>query len=106
MSWIPLTFNNATNQQNAGSTRGVQHEFFDEIPHSNPMEIITVDEYNGYTFENLYYCNNFFYYYNGFNYKRAEVHNDGRACYVYAYDTTHHQRKISYLKFKRLYHLD
>ena len=101
LRWV----DNATNQQNAGSTRGVQHEFFNKIPNDDNSPVIEVNEYNNYTFENLYYSNNYFYFYNGINYKRANIHNEGRGCYIYAYDTTHHQRKISYLKFKRLHDL-
>ena len=102
LRWV----DNATNQQNCGSTRGVKHEFFDKIPCEDESQIITVDEYNGYTFENLFYHDNYFYYYNGYNYKRAHVHNDSRSVFIYAYDTTHKQRKISYLKFKRLYNIN
>ena len=98
LRWV----DNSTNQQNRGSTRGVKHEFFEKIPCDENDEIITVNEYGKYTFENLFYCNNYFYYYNGFNYKRANVNYDDRGnAYVYAVDTTGKQRKISYLKFKK-----
>ena len=97
---------NATNQQNCGSTRGVKHEFFDEIPCDDESEIIPVTQYNDYTFENLYYYNNYFYYYNGFNYKRANVNYDNKGhAYINAVNTNGVHRRISYLKFKKLYEL-
>ncbi|WP_405289850.1 HNH endonuclease [Methanobrevibacter sp.] len=103
LRWV----NNSKNQQNCGSTRGIKHEFFDEIPVENEEDIIEVSEYGNHKFENLYFADNYFYYNNGFNFKRANVNYDEKGnAYVYAVDTTGKHRKICYLKFKKIYGID
>ena len=74
--------------------------FVDDIPE----EAIVVDNYNGNTFEDIYFHNDVFYKYNGINYTiRPKYLNKAGNYYINSTDTAGKPRKISYIKFKRQY---
>ena len=98
----------AENAKNKSSSHnGINYEFFDEIPCESQEDIIEVRDYNGHEFEDLYFIDDFFYFWNGVQYKRLHICHDKIGClFVNAYDVESKRCQIYYTKFKRLYGLD
>ena len=87
------------NTRNKSSHLCVEYEFVDELPD----DTIVVEKYGKYSFENLYYCDNIFYFYNGIQYRKLHINEDKRngSLFVYARDIDDKRRQIFYSKFKR-----
>ena len=102
LRWV----NQSENQKNKSSYRGIAYEFFDEIPCENNDDIIEVRDYKEYQFEDLYYCDDCFYFFNGLQYRRLHINylKTGYA-YVHAIDVNGELRSIYYSKFKKLYNI-
>ena len=78
----------------------------DETVPELPDEAIVVDSYGDWEFEDLYYCDNIFYKYNGIDYKIISTLRKPCGTYlIKARDTNSIQRCIYYPKFKRDYGL-
>ena len=93
------------NNRNRGSSRNVTYNYIDELPD----EVIDVNHYSKWNFDNLYFNaeSNTFYFFNGVRYRELIIYEDEKtgALYVRAYDTDNKRRSILYNKFKREYHL-
>ena len=73
-----------------------------------PEDAIEVDEYNNYTFENLYFSEstNKFYFDSGIDFiERKPIKNSKHSYYIMARDINNNKIKIYYNKFKREYNL-
>lgn len=103
LRWCSSSVNNT----NKSSNLGIMYEFFDEIPCENTDEVIEVRDYGEHQFEDLYYCNNYFYFWNGIQYKRLHIiyRTNGYAS-VQARDVDGKRRSIYYSKFKKLYDIN
>ena len=96
----------STNQRNKSGQKGIKYEFFDEIPCDDPDDIIEVRDYGAHEFENLYYCDDCFYFFNGIQYRRLHANIAAKgAAYVFANNINDVKVKIYYTKFKKLYDL-
>jgi len=94
------------NCKNKTSIRGVQYEFFDEIP-ADDDEILEVTDYNEHEFEDYYYVNGYFYYDTGVSFKRLHINYDKNgSAFVCMNDTNKKRVFIFYNKFKKLYGLN
>jgi len=94
------------NLKNKSSHKGVEYEFYDEIPTDEPNDIIEVVEYGEHRFNNLFYCNGHFYHDNGETYRKLHFNNDRGNIFVCVKDTNSVNAKISINKFKNIYGLD
>lgn len=90
------------NNFNKSSMKGIEYEYVDSIPNDS----IVVDTYSKWSFEDIYFHDDVFYYYNGIKFRILHI-NEGKtgALFVNAYDDTGVKRAISYSKFKREYNL-
>lgn len=98
------------NQRNKTSAKGIQFALFDEIPvdeDDEDNEIIKVDHYGTHEFNNLYFYKNYFYAYNGIQYRRVTIkyNSAGNAC-IQMIDTNHKNTTINYIVFKNMYDLN
>ena len=71
-----------------------------------PDDSIKVDQFNGWTFEDLYFDDDTFYMYNGINFvfKRTYQNKSGQ-CFINVTDTSGKLRRIYFSKFKHEYEL-
>ena len=94
------------NQKNKTSQHDIDYEYFDEIPCDSLHDVIEVRDYGKYEFEDLYYCDDFFYFFNGKHYRRLHINylKTGQA-YVRVNDINNQSRSIYYSKFKKLYNI-
>ena len=78
-------------------------EYIDELPDG----AIVVEEYNEHCFDNLYYCDNVFYVYNGIRYRKLNKlkQANSESYFVCSFDTEGKQTKIYYTTFKKAYDL-
>ena len=86
------------------SNNRANQEFVDEIPEDN----ISVEKYNNWNFEFLYFVpeNDTFYVYNGINYVvKPKFQNKSGYWFIAVCDTNNKQRSIYYNKFKEIYGL-
>ena len=90
------------NNMNRSASRGGVIEYVDSIPD----EAIVVLDYNEHEFEDLYYYNDYFYFYNGVQYRKLHIcyTKNGRA-YVQVKDINGKKVCLYYSYFKRLYDL-
>ena len=103
LRWV----SSSTNQKNKSSSKRVVYEYFDEIPCENEEDIIEVRDYGNHEFENLYFCDNYFYFWNGIEYRRLHINYDKRGyAFVYGLNIKGKQSKVSYHTFKKLYGID
>ena len=103
LRWVSIS----NNSKNITSSHGIIYEYFDEIPCENEDDIIEVKDYGEHQFEDLFYCNNWFYFWNGIQYRKLHVNYDKRGfVFVSTFDNDGNWCKICYAKFKRLYGLD
>ena len=94
------------NNKNKASNKGIVYDYFDEIPCENIDDIIEVRDYGRHIFEDLYYCNDCFYFFNGIQYRRLHInYKKNGSAYVQPYDNEGRNCCIYYSKFKRLYDL-
>jgi len=91
------------NQMNRSASRGgIVHEFIDKLPD----EAIVVLDYNEHEFEDLYYYNDYFYFYNGIQYRKLHIiYKKNGSAVVNTKDIEGKQCQICYTRFKRLYDL-
>ena len=102
LRWVSLSDNN----KNRASNKGVVYEFFDEIPCEDEDDIIEVRDYGTHQFEDLYFYDNWFYFWNGIQYKRLHIkYKKSGYAYVITCDVEGKQCCICYSKFKRIYDL-
>ena len=95
------------NMRNLTGCKNASYEFFDEIPCENQEDIIEVRDYNGHEFEDLYFIDDFFYQWNGIQYKRLHInYTKSGLAQVCPHNLEGTQCSIYYTKFKRLYGLD
>ena len=94
------------NIKNRTGNKGITYDYFDEIPCETEDDIIEVRDYKEYQFEDLYYCNDYFYFWNGLQFRRLHINylKTGYA-YIIANDIDGQSRSIYYSKFKKLYDL-
>ena len=102
LRWV----SSSENQFNVGSKKGIQYEYVDSLPDG----YITVDSYimknNTYKLDNYYYCNETFYYFNGFKYRKLHIYvNKNGSKTVSLLDINHYKITISLPSFKRQYKL-
>ena len=104
LRWV----SNSENQRNKASQKGIVYEYFDKIPCETDEDIIEVRDYNEDQFEHLYYCDDFFYVYDGIHYRRLHINYTKRGHYAYVCADSIDNKKCSicYSKFKTLYGLD
>ena len=91
------------NSKNKSSYNRVKCEYVDEIPE----ESIEINEYGQHIFDNLYYCDDIFYIYNGIRYRKLHVMKR-KGCefyYVQTKDIDNKQVTIYYTTFKKMYNL-
>ena len=105
LRWVSHSDNNSNRSRS--TRRGIEYEYFDEIPFENDEdEIIEVNEYGNHEFNNLFFYKDEFYIYNGIQYRKAYIsYNSCGNAYIQTYDTNHKNTTINYIKFKRLYGL-
>ena len=102
LRWV----SSSQNKQNQGQMRNKLFEYFDEIP-ADEDDIIEVRDYGEHEFEDLYFADDYFYYYNGLNYKRLHInYNQRGSAYVEVKDTEKRRVHILLSSFKRLYGLN
>ena len=95
----------STNLRNQNTWRGVPYEYFDEIP-ADPDDIIEVRAYGDHEFEDLYYANDYFYFYTGVSYRRLSIsYKVNGSAFIQFRDINNKQTSIAYSRFKRLYDL-
>ena len=104
LRWVSYSENN----KNKSKRCGVVYEYFDDIPCESEDGIIDVRDYDERQFENLYYCDDWFYLWNGIQYRRLHINHDKKSglAYVNVNDTEGKKCGICYSKFKRLYGID
>lgn len=91
------------NQLNRSSFKGIEYTFVDDITD----DAIIIDTYSDFTFENLYFHENQFYYYTGLEYRMLHIHEDrGWNKFVCCKDVTGISRTIYLAKMKRERNLD
>ena len=78
-------------------------EYVDKLPE----DAVEVEEYNGHYFDNLFYCDNVFYVYNGIKYRKLNKlkQANSESYFVCTFDTEGKQVKIFYTTFKKEYDL-
>jgi hypothetical protein len=100
LRWATHTENNT----HISTSRGVAYTLLDEIPE----DAIHVEEYDGFTFNDLYFHDNVFYKFDGIKYRVMKVFGtnnpNGYRC-VNMKDINRVNRAISLAKFKREYNL-
>ena len=95
------------NVKNKSSNKGVVYEYFDEIPCESEDDIIEINDYGKHQFDDLYYCDNWFYFFNGIKYRRLHINFDKKGnAFVIASNLEEKQCRVYYSKFMRLYGLD
>lgn len=95
------------NNKNRTSNKGVEYEYFDEIPVDDVDDIIWVRDYGNHEFEDLYFADGFFYFDTGISYRRLHINFDKTgSAFVNVYNTNNKKTSIAYTKFKRLYGLN
>ena len=93
------------NIKNQTKHHNVIYEYFDELP-ADEDDIIEVRDYGGHQFEDLYFANDYFYYYTGETYRRLHInYKPSGSAFVQLRDTEHKLTSIAYSRFKRLYNL-
>ena len=102
LRWV----SSSDNSKNIGSSHGIVFEFFYEIPCENEDGIIEVRDYGNHQFEDLFYCDNWFYQWNGIKYRRLHISYDKGSAFVSVLDIEGKQCKLFYSTFKRLYGID
>jgi hypothetical protein len=85
------------NCRNKHTSYRIAYEFVDVLPEG----AIAVDKYSRWCFENLYYCDNSFYYDTGLNFRILRIHDDFGRYIVNTLDANGNFRAISLAKFKR-----
>lgn len=102
LRWV----SNSENNKNRTGNKGITYEFFDEIPCESTDDIIEVKDYGNHEFEDLYYYDNYFYFFNGIQYRRLHINTNGKGyVFVRTYDVEGKLCQISYSKFKRLHNI-
>ena len=102
LRWVSIS----DNSKNCSSSHGIIFEFFDEIPCENEDDIIEVRDYGIHEFENLYYYNDYFYLFNGIQYRRLHIcYFKNGSAFVSVSNIEGKPCKICYTKFKRLYNI-
>ena len=102
LRWV----SSSTNQKNKSSSKRVVYEYFDEIPCENEEDIIEVRDYGNHEFENLYFCDDWFYVWNGIQYKRLHIgYMRNELARVRVQDIDGICCSIYYPTFKRLYNI-
>ena len=97
----------AENAKNKSSHHGIDYEYFDDIPCESPDDIIEVRDYNGNEFEDLYYCDDYFYQWNGIQYRRLHInYTKSGLARVCSHTIEGMKCDIYYSAFKRLYGID
>ena len=95
------------NNKNKSSRYGIDYEYFDEIPCENEEDIIEVRDYGNHEFENLYFCDNYFYFWNGVQYKRLHInYRKNGSAHIWIKDIENNECVIFYSSFKKLYGID
>ena len=90
------------NMLNRNGHFGFKYEFVDEVPE----EAIIVREYNGFTFENLHFHDDTFYFFNGVRFRKLRIFEiKGEYQAVSCKAVCGRQCTIVYTKFKREYNL-
>lgn len=90
------------NHKNRGSYRGVESEYFEEIP-AAVEDMFEVNHYGNHEFEDLHYADGYFYFDTGVNFRRLDIKfKRNGAAYVNVRDTKGKQTHIHYTKFKKL----
>ena len=104
LRWV----NRSENQWNRTSHKNnIVYEYFDEIPCENEEDIIEVRDYGTHQFEDLYYHDNWFYFWNGFQFKRLHIgYRRNGLTLVQVQDINERWCSIIYSKFKRLYDVE
>ena len=96
---------NSQNQRNKATHHGTLLEYFDEIP-ADVDDIIEVREYGDHEFEDLYFANDYFYYYTGVNYRKLTIsYKTNGSAFIQIKDINNKQTSIAYSRFKKLYNL-
>lgn len=98
LRWVTVSQNNYNRYGNYGD----EYTFVDEIP----SEAIVVKTYSKWTFEDLYFHEDEFYFFNGIRYRKLNIieSKTGSLC-VNVIDTDGKYRKIYYSRFKKEYGL-
>lgn len=90
------------NNKNKGSMNGIKYEFVDSIPN----DCIVVDTYSKWSFEDLYFYDDVFYFYNGIKFKKCLILKDKSGSRsIHAIADNGENVRIYYSKFKREYGL-
>lgn len=108
LRWVSHS-ENSKNKTRASFNTDIEYEYFDEIPLEDEDDaIIEVSEYGNHHFTELYFYNNYFYVFNGIQYRRLYINYDKRNgnAYVITADSNNKQTQIRYQKFKTLYLLN
>lgn len=101
LRWV----NHSQNVRNQTKHLGVEYEYFDEIP-AEADDIIEVRDYGNHRFENLYFANDYFYYYTGESYRRLHInYKASGSAFVQLRDVNSKLTSIAYSNFKRIYGL-
>ena len=90
------------NSLNKSSVKNREYEFVDELP----ANYIEVRRYGNHNFENLYYCDDTFYFYNDVYYRKLYVNRVKNKLFVNAFDTNGNHVQIYIKKFRRLHNFD
>ena len=103
LRWVSVSENN----KNKSSHINIVYEYFDEIPCENEDDIIDVRDYGKHEFENLYYCDNWFYVWNGIKYRRLHIgYMKNGFARIRVQDINGIWCEIIYSTFKRIYGID
>ena len=91
------------NCRNRTSGNCIEYEYIDNISD----EAIVADEYNGYQFTDYFFHNNFFYFFNGIQYRKLHINTDKRngSLFVRMIDNDGKKVCVYYSKFKKLHDL-
>jgi hypothetical protein len=87
------------NSLNKSSHMGIIYEFVDSLP----VDALQVTHYANYTFENLYYANETFYFFNGIHYRILYMIRRRGSFFVQTRDIYDNKRVIYLAKFRREY---
>ena len=90
------------NMSNQSGYNNIEYNYIDY--EDIPDDLIIVDEYNGYEFENYFYSaeTNRFYYDTGINCRELVIHFNGDNAFVRVRDVNNFSTSIYFTKFKRL----
>ena len=95
------------NAKNKSANKGITYDYFDEIPCDNTDDIIEVRDYGSHEFENLFYYDNYFYLWNGIQYRRLHInYKKTGSAFIQTYDINERSCCIYYTKFKKLYNIE